>query len=437
MLHSWRSLSLWFVCCWLGLLAWSTALASEGADWLALDLESFDAIWSAVRDHHWDPEMGGLDWQAVRAELRPRAERAADHEEARAVMEEMLERLATSHYQIIPAEAYQDLAAANGRWDGETGITACVVEGRALVRAVSDGSPAADAGVRPGWELIDVDGVDVAARLARVSETMADSRWRDAYLLLVAQGVLGGAPGVAAAVQFADTTGSSWFFDIERVTRRGRKVRLGNLPDVWVWIETTRIDGGVGLIAFNSFLDPLHLMSAFNQAMESFLGAPGVVVDLRGNGGGIGAMALGMAGWFVAEKGRDIGTLATRDTTLRMVVAPRPRVFEGQVAVLVDALSASAAEFLAGGLQNLGRARVFGSRSAGAALPSVVEKLPNGDGFQYVFAHFVTASGKPLEGRGVIPDVEVALTRADLESGRDPVLDAAVAWLLCEQNQLF
>jgi carboxyl-terminal processing protease len=118
-----------------------------------------------------------------------------------------------------------------------------------------------------------------------------------------------------------------------------------------------------------------------------------------------------------------------RDTTLNFVVNPRPEVFRGPVAILLDATSASTAEILAGGLQELGRAQVFGTRSAAAALPSLFVRLPNGDGFQYAVANYVSAAGKPLEGIGVKPDVEVRLTREALLAGRDPVIDAALQWI--------
>jgi carboxyl-terminal processing protease len=99
------------------------------------------------------------------------------------------------------------------------------------------------------------------------------------------------------------------------------------------------------------------------------------------------------------------------------------------LAVLIDGGSASTSEILAGGLQDLKRARVFGTRSAGAALPSIIIKLPNGDGFQYANANYVSQSGKILEGVGVTPDVVVRHTRRALLSGRDAVVDAAMAWI--------
>ena len=61
--------------------------------------------------------------------------------------------------------------------------------------------------------------------------------------------------------------------------------------------------------------------------------------------------------------------------------------------------------------------------------PSAFERLPNGDGFQYAMANYISQGGQPLEGIGVTPDVEVKLTRAALLAGHDPVLDAALNWM--------
>ena len=103
--------------------------------------------------------------------------------------------------------------------------------------------------------------------------------------------------------------------------------------------------------------------------------------------------------------------------------------FDGPLAVLVDGMSGSTSEILAGGLHDLHRARIFGTRTMGACLPSVFERLANGDGFQYAFANYVSAGGEPLEGRGVTPDEVVTPDRAALLAGRDPILEAAVRWI--------
>jgi carboxyl-terminal processing protease len=177
------------------------------------------------------------------------------------------------------------------------------------------------------------------------------------------------------------------------------------------------------------FMDPESVMKTAADAITSCLDCNGFIIDLRGNPGGIGAMAMGLAGWFVEEKGLRLGAMHTRETVLRFVVNPRPVTYRGPLAILVDGSSGSTAEIFAGGMKDLKRARILGSRTAGAALPSVIEKLPNGDGFQFAIANYISEGGQPLEGIGVIPDEEVELTRETLLEGRDTVLEAALNWI--------
>jgi carboxyl-terminal processing protease len=144
-------------------------------------------------------------------------------------------------------------------------------------------------------------------------------------------------------------------------------------------------------------------------------------------------MVMGFGGHFFTEP-VSLGAMQSRDSRLEFRVNPRTvtadgrRVepFAGRVVVLTDPLSASTSEVFAAGLQDLGRAAVVGERSAGAALPSVVERLPNGDVLQYAIADFETPKGHAIEGRGVTPDVAVDLTRAVLLEGGDPALSAAL-----------
>ncbi|HEX8670300.1 MAG TPA: S41 family peptidase, partial [Longimicrobium sp.] len=164
--------------------------------------------------------------------------------------------------------------------------------------------------------------------------------------------------------------------------------------------------------------------------------ADGIVIDMRGNFGGVGGMAMGVAGHFT-ERRDTIGTMITRRDRLQFVANPRRstragasvRPFAGPVAVLTDALTISTAEIFAGGLQKLGRARVFGAPSAGQALPSLATKLPNGDVLVHAVADFRGPGGYRLEGPGVVPDVAAPLTRAALLAGHDPALDAALRWI--------
>jgi carboxyl-terminal processing protease len=176
-------------------------------------------------------------------------------------------------------------------------------------------------------------------------------------------------------------------------------------------------------------MDPTFTMGEFGDAMASFEDCRGIALDLRGNGGGIAGMAPGLAGWFVQEGDLSLGQMLTRDSHLNLRVRPRLNAYGGPLAILVDELSASTSEFLAAGLKDLGRARVFGTRSAGAALVANMIRLPNGDGFEYAFADYESAGGGRIESNGVVPDVEIPYSRGNLLKNEDAALAAAIAWI--------
>ena len=100
------------------------------------------------------------------------------------------------------------------------------------------------------------------------------------------------------------------------------------------------------------------------------------------------------------------------------------------MAVLVDGLTAAPPNASPGGLQSLGRVRVFGQTSMGQALPALFDRLPNGDVFIHAWGDFVTGTGARLEGRGVIPDETGAADRATIcWPAADRPLEAALAWI--------
>jgi len=174
----------------------------------------------------------------------------------------------------------------------------------------------------------------------------------------------------------------------------------------------------------------------FQKAMDQYRSDDGIVIDLRGNPGGLAGMIMGLAGHFTSERDT-LGVMRTKQTELKFPANPRlvnaagERVepYRGPVAILVDGLTGSASECFSGGMQSMGRARVFGQTSMGQALPALFDRLPNGDVLIHAWGDFVTGTGVRIEGRGVIPDQSAPLTRQALLDGHDPALEAALAWI--------
>ena len=403
--------------------------AALTAEQRQLNIQSFEYVWATIRDKHWQVKPGGLDWQAIHDEFRPKIEAADSMDSARAVLNEMLGRLHQTHFGIVPSDLYSNVdAAASG--DSSTGIDVRVIGPRALVTSVDRDSSAFVQGVRPGWEILKISGFDLAPVVAKLNETYSGSSLRDLMLRRTILARLAGDGAAPVQVEFMDGDGERVGRSLAQERVKGDWVQFGYLSPMHVTFHSSRVgDGRIGYVAFNVFLDAQRLMTSFGDAVQACEKCEGFIIDLRGNPGGIPVMAMGMAGWFISQPNQKLGTLYMRDTTLNFVVNPRLNTFAGPLAILVDGTSASTSEIMAEGLKDLGRARVFGTRTAAAALPSLFEKLPDGDGFQYAIANYISEGGKPLEGLGVTPDVVAPITREALLAGKDPPLDAAVVWI--------
>ena len=213
-----------------------------------------------------------------------------------------------------------------------------------------------------------------------------------------------------------------------RYSQRERSESFGFMPSMETDFEVKRLSRGIISIRFNLFVMSLlpRIREAVKQAATD--GTRGIVFDVRGNPGGIVAMANGIAGYLVSKQA-SLGVMKMRGTELKFLAFPQDGAFLGPVAVLVDRNSASTSEIFAAGLQEMGRAIVVGERSMGAALPSYIVDLPNGALLQYAAADFVTPKGVRIEGKGVAPDIAVSLSAESLLAGEDLPLEAARAAL--------
>ena len=418
-----------------------TALGTVAGAQVPLGLETFDAAWQIVRDTHFDRTYNGVDWDAARAEFRPKAEAAKTPGELRAVISSMLGRLGQSHFVIVPASADSTTDGSSGGGvvgEADPGFDVRLIADDLVVTRVDAGRGAAQAGVRPGWKLAAVAGKPMADVLRKLPKT-SDERLRGFQAWRVAQANLRGTPGSFVELRFDDGVSKNGVkVDVERQREQGVPVKVGSLPQMFVRVndEHKKTPGGrtAAVIGFNVWMAAVD--SAFAKAIDKHRTADGIVIDLRGNPGGLAAMIMGVSGHFVPER-KVLGVMKTRDNTLEFRTNPRlvdtagqpVSAYGGPVAVLVDAMSGSASECFTGGMQSIGRVRVFGQTTMGQALPALFDKLPNGDVMIHAYADFVTGDGTRLEGRGVVPDVPTPLVREDLLAGRDRALEAALDWI--------
>ena len=184
------------------------------------------------------------------------------------------------------------------------------------------------------------------------------------------------------------------------------------------------IDNGIGTMTMSRFDDDTGRLAT--QAATEFKaqGVKGVVLDLRGNGGGYLSAAVDVAGiWLdnkvvVTEKanGKVTGTEKTGSNALLGGM---------KTVVLVNGASASASEIVAGALQDHKAATIVGEKTFGKGTVQKVVNLLDGRLLKVTIARWYTPNGKNITKEGISPDTKVELTSEDANAGRDPQLDMA------------
>ncbi len=406
--------------------------APESFD-LEANLAAFDEVWSTINKVHWDEDKVGQTWDDARATYRPLVEQATTIGEVREILNNLIGELGQSHFSIIPQSAYEVIGGKDRGGAGDTGLDFRAVKDGVAVTRIRPGSPAEKAGVKTGW-LVEAIGDKPISELAEKLREAAHGPMRYETLAGMAlPEIAKGKIGDKKKMVFRDGDGKTQELEIELEKSPGKKVKFGYLPEMQLVSESKTLDGNVGYYRFNMFFDPVGIMKEYRDTIRDEKHSQGIVIDLRGNIGGMGAMTMGMASEF-AEEEASLGVMTMKGSELKFVLSPNYDPISCPVAILIDECSVSSAEIFSGGLKDLGLARVFGSRSAGLALPSMVVKLPNGDGFQYAIADYHSASGKSLELDGVVPDETIELSQQLLLNDSDPVLHRALQWIQ-QQNQ--
>jgi carboxyl-terminal processing protease len=304
---------------------------------------------------------------------------------------------------LSPAALVEFNRGDTGTYTG-VGVRVKLVEHEVVLDGVAAGGPAAVAGLRVGDVLVSVGGrslhgVDVEVGLKWVRGRVGTS---------VTLGLRRGSRSLTVVVRRAEVPARVVFHEVRKVS--GRKVG---------YIQVSEFSQEVGEAVRAAARD----FTAQGRVSE-------IVLDLRGNSGGLVSQALELTSVFTAagspvfvESGEHIDRTVFRTRTAPVdVVTP--------LGVLVDADSASAAEIVTGALRDNGRAMVFGAKTFGKGVIQQMAPLQGGGALKYTMAEYLTPSGHRVNHQGITPDVVVATDRHHGNGGgTDRAFEAAARTL--------
>lgn len=287
---------------------------------------------------------------------------------------------------------------------GGIGATLGRDEAGALVLTVMRERPAARAGVQDGDILLAVDGRPITADMPvrDVADLIRGDEGTPVRLTLRRQGV-------------AEP------FDIVVIRERIE------VPSVeWRVLDAVGHIGYVKIAIFGERTDQ-ELQTGLSELAGQ--GVNRLILDLRGNGGGLVETAVDVASRFLADgvvlyETRRGGQ--ERFYAVKRVNSPAQR---WPLAVLVDAGTASAAEIVAGALQDAGRGVLIGEKTYGKGSVQEIHELADGSSLHVTVARWLTPARHQIDQVGLTPDLPVNIAAADREAGRDPQLIRAQEWL--------
>ncbi|MFJ8993270.1 S41 family peptidase [Streptomyces sp. NPDC102279] len=313
---------------------------------------------------------------------RAAAEAMADGKSPMEAAERAVSRSGDRWSAVYSQGEYEEFEEAlDGRYTGVGLWARRERDGRIEVTRVASGSPAAAAGIHEGDLLRSVDGTRVDGR--PVTEVVALLR--------------GEADDADAGTEVAlglERGSHNWSRTLRRARLSTDSVTVDRLPDDATVIKVAAFTKGVG--------------HAVRTAVDRAPRGGGIVLDLRGNSGGLVTEAVTAASAFL-----DGGLVATYDVNgaQRALHADSGGDTARPLVTLVDGGTMSAAELLTGALQDRGRAVVVGSRTFGKGSVQMPSRLPDGSVAELTVGHYRTPAGRSLDGRGITPDLE-----ADKES---------------------
>ena len=409
--------------CSLSLFGQTIALADQ--DLSEKRTATFERVWNLVNDRHFDPTFGGVDWKKVGESYKPLAMAAKTDTEFHAVLNRMLGELNQSHFSIYTKESEADAARCN---DGVVGIDVKLLTNKVIISKIEKNSPAELAGLKTGFEIVKIDQREIPEVLLNIENSLAARKVSDSmgqtYRERTLLRAMCGLPNSQILLEAIDGKRKHKTYSITRLAFKGETAKVADgIPPFKLFFEAKRPESNIGYVAFNVWI-PKQAERA-RDAIREMMDLKGIIIDLRGNAGGQGNLVNTLGGILFSEP-TSLGTTKTRFGSGKFIVQPQKKIYEGKIVILTDRGTGSTSEIFAGGMQDSGRATIIGERTAGAVLPANIERLPTGANFMYAIADYRTPKGILLEGVGVKPDNEVALTQESLLSGRDLQMEEAM-----------
>ena len=346
----------------------------------------FDKTWKIIKKSYYDTDMNEQDWYRWKAHYQGKIKTEDD---AYVAINTMLASLNDPYSKFLSKKEFAELNTSIASKITGIGVNIFSNAGKITILNVIEGTPAYSVGLKNGDIIYAVNKKEVSGM------TIAD---------------------VAGLVRGPENS------MVEITVLRDNKKLTKNIKRKEIKIKTVKssIDKNIGYIQIMSFIGSTT-SNEFLEALEKTEKTDGLILDLRGNPGGLLPNAVFIANLFIPE-GKIVSVVGRNGFKQDLSAQKTNFTVNKPVVVLIDHSSASASEILSGALKDYKKAKLVGTTTYGKGMVQEVLALPNETGLNLTIAKYLTPNGTDINKRGISPDVNVELTLDDLKKNQDSQL---------------
>ena len=352
--------------------------------------ELFLETWNLVKKNYWDNELNEQNWSHWKKRYLSKIK---TEEDAYVAINSMLASLNDPYSKFLSSDEFRE---QNNSIDSKIygiGINIASVSGKIYVVNVIKGAPADLGGVKPGDMILKINGNDVKG----------DNIFQTASYI---KGNLNS------------------FIDLENLRENKRISKKIKRAEIKIkTVESEIMDKEIGYIRIVSFISsegPVEFIDAMNKVKDT----NALILDLRGNTGGLFQNAVFVANMFLDE-GKIVKVIGRGGHNSSYTAEEKEYTYDKPLIVLVDGESASASEIVSAALKDNGRAMIVGTKTFGKGVVQKVYDMPNNMGMNLTIARYLTPNGNDINKKGIEPNYFVEITKDDFEKNNDSQLNFA------------
>lgn len=357
----------------------------------------YDTVWKLINNKFVDRTDNGQDWTKWRHKYD---DKIKTNEDAYLAIDTMLASLDDPYTRFLDPKEFADETTSIKGSLKRIGTQIAIKDGKLVVIAPIENSPAERAGILADDEILEINGESTKGiSIDKAAEKIRGEKGTTVNLLIKRKNVE-----------------EPITFNIVRDEVEVKAVSV-NPP------QKTYIPNNIQYIRLNSFISK-NAGSEFGTILQKNKFKDGFIIDLRSNPGGLLSNAIVIGDMLLS--GNVIVSTVDRDGYKDTARANCACITNKPIVVLVNKGSASASEILSGALKDNGRATIVGTQTFGKGVVQEINKLPEGSGVNITIQRYLTPNGNNIHKKGITPDVIVELTEQNIKDKNDVQLKKAI-----------